>query len=357
MKALNAFSLLASLCFSYGEDACSSSGCDEATLSVSSASTTALSTEHGGSGALFDDLMFKLTPEAKAELQQQLLRPDVQEALAWAQTGTSVSDKQGNSITVVQEAFIFLLRFLSRMRLLPFTGDRSFHGMALWNARQGVQPRGEERLERTWMNMYFYEIADKVVGPACLEWDVNYIDNFPQCTEKFAIKYKASQMKREGNILYGDIYKLGEAGLKFNLIMLTQVLEHIEFPEKAVAAIFEATAPGGAVVYTGPHMSQFHGERDWTRWTKMKVRAVFRQAGFCVPDELMAAGGDFIFDAARALGMRRSVFNDEEIRQGYQRGYENIGDGAIGIFAVAYKPPHDRCPQQAPRSVLSWFGL
>ena len=295
--------------------------------------------------SVFDDHIFELTPEAKAELQAELEKPEVKGALAWAHAGRSVSAKQGNSKSVLQESFIFMLRFLAKTKMLPFTGDRTFHGNQLWQYRQRAHPRGEEVLERYWMDKYFREllVENAVEGPNCLEWGIHYVNRFPTCTQKWSLTY-APGFEMEGRSIRGDIYELHKARKQFDVVMATQVFEHVEFPDEAASSVFKSIKPGGALVFTVPFSAQFHlVPVDFQRFTKMKVVSMFKSAGFCVPEALMAGAGDHIFDAARALGMRKSDFNNEELDIGYQRGYDNISDGAISIFCVAYKPPHAKC--------------
>jgi len=263
---------------------------------------------------------------------------------------TFTLEKRENSWSFMQEAAIFLLRFNARLNWLPFTGDRRYHGMELWAARHGGKPGGT--LERFWIDKFLHDVQPHVRGPRCLEWGIHYLNMFPQCTEKYDVKYEPVfygqvQPHVSNNVVYSSIYTFPQvigSDLKFELICATQLFEHLEKPHDAVKAIFAVTAPGGAVLYTAPQQAQYHKvPEDYLRYTKAEVKLLFEEAGFCMPLNLMSGSGDFVFDTARDMGLVVQDFTNEEMMEGYQTGFNSIADGAITIHAVAYKPPHPYC--------------
>ena len=292
-------------------------------------------------------------------LQTELESAHLIKALKWArEVNHSVNELRGNSKSVLQEAFIFMLRFLARTKHLPFNsidglhGDRTYGGLKLWYNRQNHPSnkknaavfRKGEVLERFWINMFMEESVPVIPGPRCLEWGITYLKGFKQCTEMFDLTYHPDKVVQEGNKIYADIYRLSELPVKFNMICATQVFEHLLHPEKAAQVLFDSLLPGGALMFTAPHSSQLHMvPSDYGRYTKVKVREMFRGVGFCVLDHLMTGGGDFIFDAARALGMKSSDFSLEELQGAYHRNYKGISDGAITIHGIFFKPPYGGC--------------
>lgn len=259
-------------------------------------------------------------------------------------------EKRETSTSYLQESFIFLLRLLAMTKLLPTgTGDRKFHGMELWSARHWGKPGG--CLERYWIDKYINDAQPHVPGFRCLEWGIHYTNYYPQCTEKWTVSYEPVKFGQvlphiSGNTVYSDIYSFPQIlGLiQFNFIMATQLFEHIERPFEAALSLYKVVAPGGAVLYTGPQQAQFHMvPGDYLRYTKMEVKYIFEQAGFCVPPHMMAGSGDFVFDAARNMGLQVQDFTNEELDEGYSFGYDNIPEGAISIHAMAFKPPHSVC--------------
>jgi SAM-dependent methyltransferase len=259
--------------------------------------------------------------------------------------------KNENSASYLQESWIFMLRFLARLKMLPFTGDRRYHGLELWSARHGGVTGGT--LERYWIEKYIVEQYQNIPGGNCLEWGLYYVTWLSQCTNNYenkyeAVKYGQKQPSVEGNIVYASIYDfpsvIGGAGIQFNFICATELFEHLEKPYEAAADLYRILAPGGAVLFTVPQQAQYHKvPQDFLRYTKEGVKHVMEIAGFCVPPQLMAGSGDFIFDVARNTGLQIQDFTMEELDEGYQRGYDSIADGAITIHAMAYKPPHAFC--------------
>jgi len=259
--------------------------------------------------------------------------------------------KNENSGSYFQESWIFMLRFLARLQWLPFTGDRRYHGIELWSARHGGHPGGT--LERYWIEKYVVEQYQNIPGGNCLEWGIYYVGWLSQCTNNYenkyeAVKYGQKQPSVEGNIIYASIYDfprvVGGAGIQFNFICATELFEHLEKPYEAAADLFHILAPGGAVLFTAPQQAQYHKvPQDFLRYTKEGAKHIMETAGFCVPPQLMAGSGDFIFDVARNTGLQIQDFTIEELDEGYQRGYDSIADGAITIHAMAYKPPHHLC--------------
>jgi len=363
--------------------------------------------------SIFDDMIFAMTPEAKQDLRQQMASPQGAEAVNWIQTGgwyhcaydtqvckcfgqvrygaphtqqwtapKAVSSgavlctkdifgdpapgsgkqcnchrqaftltKNENSGSYLQEAWIFMLRLNARMKWLPFTGDRRYHGIELWSARHGGHTGGT--LERYWIEKYIVEMYTHIPGGTCLEWGLYYVNWLNQCTNNYenkyeAVKYGQKQPSVEGKIVYGSIYDfpaiVDRANLKFDFICATELFEHLEKPYEAAADLYHILNPGGAVLFTAPQQAQYHKvPQDFLRYTKEGVKHVMEVAGFCVPPQLMHGSGDFIFDVARNTGMQLQDFTLEELDEGYQRGYDYIADGAITIHAMAYKPPHALC--------------
>jgi SAM-dependent methyltransferase len=68
----------------------------------------------------------------------------------------------------------------------------------------------------------------------------------------------------------------GEAGL----VMCTQVLEHVDRPERAVAEMARVLAPSGACLLTTHGTWFYHPDpEDYWRWTSAGLRRLFERAG------------------------------------------------------------------------------
>lgn len=271
--------------------------------------------------------------------------------------------KRLTSKSYLQEAWIFLLRLLGRAKLLPAgTGDRLYSGMQNWAARHNPMNMPMV-MERVWVQMFVENIVASVKpGPRCLEWGdpnnpgkgFNYAYMIPECTQPIDMQYEpiARHTKTysvEGNIVYSDVNNLpvlltSTGDWRVNVIFATQVFEHLYNPEYASKMLFESLLPGGVLVFTAPQQAQFHKiPGDYFRYTKEGCVHLLQNAGFCVPAWGVAGGGDFIFDIARDAGLQVQDFPWEELRGGFQKGYNSVSDSAITIHAMGFKPPHWAC--------------
>eukprot|EP00747_Dinoflagellata_sp_TGD_P096984 gnl/TRDRNA2_/TRDRNA2_166997_c0_seq5.p1 gnl/TRDRNA2_/TRDRNA2_166997_c0~~gnl/TRDRNA2_/TRDRNA2_166997_c0_seq5.p1 ORF type:complete len:511 (-),score=91.03 gnl/TRDRNA2_/TRDRNA2_166997_c0_seq5:41-1573(-) len=269
------------------------------------------------------------------------------------------------SKSYLQESWIFLLRFLGRMALLPLgTGDRTYHGMQNWAARTGdgnYEKYPVVVLERFWINRYMIDFVKPYVpaNSSCLEWGdpktpgkgFTYANDLPQCSSKYDIQFdytywRKTPMQVWGNVVYSDIISLPTVlgTLKMDVIFATQVFEHLADPLAAARSLYQATSPGGMVVFTAPQQAQFHKvPHDYIRYTKEGVKYTLVQAGFCVPNWGFAGGGDFVMDIARNAGLQVQDFSLDEMEASFQHGYDQVSDGAIAIHALAFKEPHGQC--------------
>ncbi len=80
-----------------------------------------------------------------------------------------------------------------------------------------------------------------------------------------------------------------------DLVLCTQVLEHVPRPWCAVGEFSRVLRPGGRVVLSVPHLSAIHeAPHDYYRYTRYGLIALFREQGFEVL-EVRATGGLIAF--------------------------------------------------------------
>lgn len=147
-------------------------------------------------------------------------------------------------------------------------------------------------LERRYIN-YFLRKAAVMVKPGsrCLEWGLAYIQSFMNttCTIQDEIVYRESKQAPtklpKGQTVYGDLHNLTGVvdNATYDVVVCTQVFEHLHSPLVAASELFRITKPGGLVFVTAPHLCPFHGSpADFYRYTHIGIRQVLTTAGFDV---------------------------------------------------------------------------
>jgi len=145
-----------------------------------------------------------------------------------------------------------------------------------------------------------------------LEWGTRYIgkDNMYSdiCTDPYVMHYKHtcgehpySYDRNNSKGFCADIHN--PKGVipeeLFDLVLPTQVFEHLYDPYLAAQNVFKITRPGGMLVLTAPQISVFHGVPDhFFGYTVQGIRVVLEKAGFCV---LEASGLTSTFACASNL--------------------------------------------------------
>lgn len=85
---------------------------------------------------------------------------------------------------------------------------------------------------------------------------------------------------------------------RFDLVLCTQVLEHVKKPAVVVAEVFRVTKPGGVAIFTAPQSSPLHNlPWNFFNYTNLGLRLLLEEAGFEVEVE-KPQGGYFALLAA-----------------------------------------------------------
>ena len=87
-----------------------------------------------------------------------------------------------------------------------------------------------------------------------------------------------------GNIdLIGTAYEIPAEDDFFDTALCTQVLEHLEEPEKALRECYRVLKPGGYALYSVPFIWHLHEEpRDFYRYTIYGLKYLFEKVGFSI---------------------------------------------------------------------------
>ena len=103
----------------------------------------------------------------------------------------------------------------------------------------------------------------------------------PFVTEHIGIDHADSQHDLGKVDLIGTAYAIPSPDASFDTVLCTSVLEHLEEPELALHESFRVLVPGGAAIYTVPHIWHLHEEpRDFYRFTAHGIRYLFTKVGF-----------------------------------------------------------------------------
>lgn len=78
----------------------------------------------------------------------------------------------------------------------------------------------------------------------------------------------------------GDAGALPIASEKADLILCTEVLEHLPEPRHALAEMRRVLAPGGVLILTTPLIWGEHDHVDYQRWTEAGLRRILQSVGF-----------------------------------------------------------------------------
>jgi SAM-dependent methyltransferase len=115
-----------------------------------------------------------------------------------------------------------------------------------------------------------------------------------------------------------------EAGA-FDLVLCTEVLEHVPDPDAALREIHRVLGARGVLVLSTPLTWGVHAPWDYHRWTEMGLRALLSARGFRVR-EIKPRGGLFLTLSALLLVIPWQVLGEARERTWWQ----------TALFAVTY---------------------
>lgn len=103
----------------------------------------------------------------------------------------------------------------------------------------------------------------------------------------------------------------------FDLILCTEVLEHVPDPDETLREVRRALTPTGFFVLTTPLTWGVHEAFDFHRWTEMGLRQLLRQHGMeCI--QLRSRGGIFVTLSALLLVIPWQVFGPAQDRPAWR---------------------------------------
>lgn len=122
-----------------------------------------------------------------------------------------------------------------------------------------------------------------------------------------------------------DAATLPFARRSFDLVLCTEVLEHLSDPEDALREIRRVVTDTGTLVLATPLTWGVHADRDFHRWTDTGLRRLLDRAGFTVV-QMRARGGILLCVAELLLVVPWQLFGGAAERRPWQ----------TALFAVTY---------------------
>ena len=114
--------------------------------------------------------------------------------------------------------------------------------------------------------------------------------------------------------IIGDAQALGIADASFEVVLCTEVLEHLPEPQRAIDEIFRVLAPGGHLVLTTRFLFPIHdAPHDYFRFTKYGLRHLLRQFEILELQEETDAVGTLAVLLQR-LGMQAETLHRQPFR-------------------------------------------
>jgi len=93
--------------------------------------------------------------------------------------------------------------------------------------------------------------------------------------------------------MVGSAYRIGAASSSCNLVLCTEVLEHLEKPKQALQEFYRILKKNGVLIITVPFFWPIHEEpRDFYRYTEYGLKYLIEEVGYKVV-EIKALSGYF----------------------------------------------------------------
>jgi SAM-dependent methyltransferase len=104
------------------------------------------------------------------------------------------------------------------------------------------------------------------------------------------------ERRADGVALIGDVQgRVGLAGGSADVILCSEVLEHLSKPESALSEFHRILRPAGTLILSTPFLARIHeAPNDYFRFTRYGLQALLERNGFRLV-EVEATGGVFAF--------------------------------------------------------------
>ncbi len=124
--------------------------------------------------------------------------------------------------------------------------------------------------------------------------------------EPYADAYVGVDVGNPAADIEGSVEALPVDDGSFDLVLCTQVLEHVDDPAQAVRELHRVTAPGGRVLASTHGVQVYHpSPTDYWRWTHAGLERLFTQSADWSAVDVTPVGG-----AATCLAAMSAVYTD-----------------------------------------------
>jgi SAM-dependent methyltransferase len=132
------------------------------------------------------------------------------------------------------------------------------------------------------------------------------------CQHKYGIDIKDPKADVLMDLMAPNWSLPGVTKGKYNVIVINEVMEHIQQPEKALETISQLLAPGGLLLMTTPFLVAYHANPDdHNRYTPSCVRAMLERVGMTV--EHLKAEGNWLAMTGFAAGFGSDEINHDQL--------------------------------------------
>jgi SAM-dependent methyltransferase len=142
----------------------------------------------------------------------------------------------------------------------------------------------------------------------------------------------------------GDASALPFPSTRVDLVLCTEVLEHLPIPHVGLSEMNRVLAPGGFLVLTTPLLWGEHDHVDYQRWTEAGLRAILHTVGFEV-QEVKRRGGIFTMLGSMITHIPNQVFGTWDAQRNWLLRMLYVGCWLITIpipWLMALFDPFDR---------------
>ena len=153
----------------------------------------------------------------------------------------------------------------------------------------------------------------------------------------WTLKYDSSRfaVNETARSIIGDLTTISEAQAtstpRFDLLLCTQVFEHVADPFASALGVFRLTKPGGLVFFTAPFISIYHkAPADHWRYTLEGCKALLTRVGFSVLHAAKLGFGHHITHAT-LMGYGSADFSLSFLDRHLLRPHSSGRERAMGI--------------------------